>query len=604
MLQLSQAMLHNPLLRAVLVTTSIADWTPSLDPIRATLRSLECLDAAETLVIADALPSPQEAETLSPLDGDKWRALYVEKDQAYETYLCDLQKLCDARPATRLLRQETFGHLVGSVRAGFESLALDADDVVLVTQHDLALQRAPPVQDVCDLLRGDGVDYVLLSRDADAAPRFVSWFYPDEAAFSNAKRLSRGLATLVDLEGGYADQTHFATKRWYDETVFPRLPPKGTCMEHVLHPVPVSRGEASVLKGGTFALEHGPHLRDAVHGLVTRHVRKYLPGLAWKSVSDIDATPGDWSQVFWRRNRWAGAANKVDGDYSRRADLVAVSEETCRWRIVDERARPVRTVCIGGATIYASFNASVEAFAVQDGRPVKTPVHCEAPVMALAASHGEVYAGGLDRRAQCLSSGWTGPALSGWARALTILEDGSLVQAACEAAVVLREGALFKTIDAGPTSQNEEAWRRHDICALGASERYLVGGLVDGSVRRWSVDDWSMEVLPGALLGRAVGVAVYGDGFIACDASTVRRWGTLASEAVEWEAPAKLGAFASSGGMLAVGLADGAVWLLDAATLAPRRRVEASETSVASVALGDGVLVVGGAEGVVVAFDV
>ena len=48
-------MLHNPLLRAVLVTTSIADWTPSLDPIRATLRSLECLDAAETLVIADAL---------------------------------------------------------------------------------------------------------------------------------------------------------------------------------------------------------------------------------------------------------------------------------------------------------------------------------------------------------------------------------------------------------------------------------------------------------------------------------------------------------------------------------------------------------------------
>ena len=54
------------LLRAVLVTTSIADWTPSLDPIRATLQSLECLDAAETLVVADALPSPREAEALSP----------------------------------------------------------------------------------------------------------------------------------------------------------------------------------------------------------------------------------------------------------------------------------------------------------------------------------------------------------------------------------------------------------------------------------------------------------------------------------------------------------------------------------------------------------
>ena len=39
------------LLRAVLVTTSIADWTPSLDPIRATLQSLECLDAAENAAI-------------------------------------------------------------------------------------------------------------------------------------------------------------------------------------------------------------------------------------------------------------------------------------------------------------------------------------------------------------------------------------------------------------------------------------------------------------------------------------------------------------------------------------------------------------------------
>ena len=103
------------LLRAVLVTTSIADWTPSLDPIRATLQSLECLDAAETLVVADAaLPSEREAEALSPLDGDKWRQLYEEKAEAYDTYLNGLQELCGrARPATTLLRQATFGHLVG-----------------------------------------------------------------------------------------------------------------------------------------------------------------------------------------------------------------------------------------------------------------------------------------------------------------------------------------------------------------------------------------------------------------------------------------------------------------------------------------------------------
>ena len=229
------------LLRAVLVTTSIADWTPSLDPIRATLQSLECLDAAETLVVADALPSEREAAALSPLDGDKWRQLYVEKAKAYDAYLNGLQQLCDARPATRLLRQATFGHLVGSVRAGFNNLKCAADDVVLITQHDLALLRAPPVRDVCELLSEDDVDYVLLSRDADGAPRFVDWFYASPREFEGAQRLQRGLATAVSLDGGYADQTHFSTRRWYDEVVFPHLPEGGTCMEHVLHPAPASR---------------------------------------------------------------------------------------------------------------------------------------------------------------------------------------------------------------------------------------------------------------------------------------------------------------------------------------------------------------------------
>jgi hypothetical protein len=234
------------LLRAVLVTTSIADWTPSLDPIRATLQSLECLDAAETLVVADALPSEREAAALSPLDGDKWRQLYEEKAEAYDTYLNDLQELCDARSATSLIRQATFGHLVGSVRAGFNNLKCAADDVVLITQHDLALLRAPPVADVCELLRKDDVDYVLLSRDADGAPRFVDWFYPSPQGFDKARRISEGLATAVSLDGGYADQTHFSTRRWYDEHVFPLLPEGGTCMEHVLHPAPVAVWKSKV----------------------------------------------------------------------------------------------------------------------------------------------------------------------------------------------------------------------------------------------------------------------------------------------------------------------------------------------------------------------
>ena len=250
------------LLRAVLVTTSIADWTPSLDPIRATLQSLECLDAAETLVVADALPSEREAEALSPLDGDKWRQLYEEKAEAYDTYLHDLQELCDARPATTLLRQATFGHLVGSVRAGFNTLKCDADDVVLITQHDLALSRAPPVEDVCELLGEDDVDYVLLSRDADGAPRFVDWFYASPREFDGAQRVQRGLAAAVSLEGGYADQTHFSTRRWYDEQVFPLLPEGGTCMEHVLHPAPVAVWKSTI------------------HGVFTPSTRRLLDGVA------------------------------------------------------------------------------------------------------------------------------------------------------------------------------------------------------------------------------------------------------------------------------------------------------------------------------------
>ena len=90
------------------------------------------------------------------------------------------------------------------------------------------------------------MDYVLLSRDADGAPRFVDWFYPSPQGFDKARRISEGLATAVSLDGGYADQTHFSTRRWYDEHVFPLLPEGGTCMEHVLHPAPVAVWKSKV----------------------------------------------------------------------------------------------------------------------------------------------------------------------------------------------------------------------------------------------------------------------------------------------------------------------------------------------------------------------
>ena len=126
--------------------------------------------------------------------------------------------------------------------------------------------------------------------------------------------------------------------------------------------------------------------------------------------------------------------------------------------------------------------------------------------------------------------------------------------------------------------------------------------MVDGSLRRWSTNNWAMDVLPHALANRAVGVAVFEDGaVVACDAAAVKRLWT--SDAAEWRAPAKIAAFASFEATVAVGLHSGEVWLLDAASLTPLRSVEASEAGVASVALSRDVLVVGDAEGVVVAFD-
>jgi outer membrane protein assembly factor BamB len=220
-------------------------------------------------------------------------------------------------------------------------------------------------------------------------------------------------------------------------------------------------------------------------------------------------------------------------------------------------------------------------------------------VLALASDDVHVYAGCFDRRARCKD--WTGPPLSGWARALTVL-NGALVQVACEAAVLVKDGVVVKALDAGPTTNEEEEWRRHDICALGSSSSYLVGGLVDGSLRRWSTEDWAMDVLPHALANRAVGVAVFEDGaVVACDAASVKRF--WSSDTLEWRAPAKIAAFAAFEATVAVGLTNGEVWLLDAASLTPLRRVDASDVGVASVALSSDVLVVGDAEGVVVAFD-
>ena len=90
------------LISRVIVATSVAPWTPDLTPLRVTLESLARLDAAETVVVADALPAPGEAETLDDLDGGKWRDAWAGRRDAYDAYLEKAAALCAARPRTTL----------------------------------------------------------------------------------------------------------------------------------------------------------------------------------------------------------------------------------------------------------------------------------------------------------------------------------------------------------------------------------------------------------------------------------------------------------------------------------------------------------------------
>ena len=244
---------------------------------------------------------------------------------------------------------------------------------------------------------------------------------------------------------------------------------------------------------------------------------------------------------------------------------MAFVDEVCRWRVVDEQSRSVRAVSIRD-DVYASFDSSVGA-SVKDGGPRACP---GIGLRRCWRRGGDVMS------TRVVSTGehaedWTGPPLSGWARALTVL-NGALVQVACEAAVLLRDGAVVRTLDAGPTTSDEEEWRRHDICALGSSSTYLAAGLVDGSLRRWSTEDWAMDVLPNALINRAVGVAVFDDGaVVACDAASARRlWTPDAPSGARWP---DSGGFASFEQRSLSACTAARCGSLDAATLAPARSV-------------------------------
>lgn len=376
------------LISRVIVATSVAPWTPDLTPLRVTLESLARLDAAETVVVADALPAPGEAETLDDLDGGKWRDAWAGQRDAYDAYLAAAETLCAARPRTTLDRRPSFGHLAGSVRAGLDGLADDA--VVFVTQHDLRLCAAPPAARVAAALRDreSPVDYVLLDRDADGSPRFAHWF-------GDAPRAD---GWLRDLRGGFSDQAHFATAGWYRRHVLPAVGDAKTCMEHVLHAAPVGAGGAPKLSGGTYALAGGPHVLDLVHGTVTDRPDAHCgETLHWRPAGNTNTPRSAWARVFFDGRRARGA---LDGGEELPSAWVAEAPENAAvlWRSVPAARAPARAVALRGGTALAvrGRGGAVESFDARTGAPGRV-AELASPVLALAGG-AAAYAGTMDKR--------------------------------------------------------------------------------------------------------------------------------------------------------------------------------------------------------------
>eukprot|EP00613_Pedinella_sp_CCMP2098_P040863 CAMPEP_0171779716 /NCGR_PEP_ID=MMETSP0991-20121206/59174_1 /TAXON_ID=483369 /ORGANISM="non described non described, Strain CCMP2098" /LENGTH=335 /DNA_ID=CAMNT_0012386937 /DNA_START=64 /DNA_END=1072 /DNA_ORIENTATION=+ len=173
---------------SIIISTSIADWTPSIAHLGACLRSIEeceALKGASILVVADCIPSAAEVAALPEVDAAKWAPLWHSKRASYDEYLSLVEAQIEALGRVRLVRLEQFGHLVGTVRRGIDESGASSDDVVLIMQHDLALaspsRLSQQVKAVTATLRDpqSPVQYVLLNRDCNDAPRSVSWLRPE-----------------------------------------------------------------------------------------------------------------------------------------------------------------------------------------------------------------------------------------------------------------------------------------------------------------------------------------------------------------------------------------------------------------------------------------
>mmetsp|Transcript_24993 Transcript_24993/g.56250 ORF Transcript_24993/g.56250 Transcript_24993/m.56250 type:complete len:410 (+) Transcript_24993:100-1329(+) len=373
---------------SVIVSTSIAPWTPCVETVRVALESLiECESLAQTpiFVVADKVPDADEIASLPEVDALKWAELWASKGRAYEDeYLPQLEVWLESASAQRaapckLVKLEAFGHLVGTVRAGLDACGAGEDDVVLITQHDLALSKHGKSSTILDAAllshsfgtRGrepsalakaladpaDPVEYVLLNRDVNGSPRSIGWLAPTPTNFDGGPSSSQ--IKLSSTAGRFADQTHMTRVGWYREAVLARCGRARTCMEHALHAFHGgSTGHGSEdgaawlsMEGSTFLLGSPEDefwaVQDLVHGSMVSslkalellgyppssdptHVFEKLgpPSKVEEStdVSGVQWRPHDWAVVLWDSStREAKAAlSYPDGDASVPADGIAL----------------------------------------------------------------------------------------------------------------------------------------------------------------------------------------------------------------------------------------------------------------------------------------
>jgi len=397
---------------SIIISTSIADWTPSIAHLGACLRSIEeceALKGASILVVADCIPSAAEVAALPEVDAAKWAPLWHSKRASYDEYLSLVEAQIEALGRVRLVRLEQFGHLVGTVRRGIDESGASSDDVVLIMQHDLALaspsRLSQQVKAVTATLRDpqSPVQYVLLNRDCNDAPRSVSWLRPEpvvadetaaaasveaieaarpEMRYKNVgMETDKGVLKLCSTGGRFSDQAHFANVGWYRKAVLHACGNRRTCMEHALHAghqcaphghdlgsgqSEENKKGSSMLAGATFLLG-GPYsppaVHDLVHGSMVPTARlsepKFLAcsphfellkahGEGARGGQEIDLNswqPNPWSVVMWdpENGKARGALNYKNGDASHPADAIALCVPEKKQRTWDLKKPAFKT---------------------------------------------------------------------------------------------------------------------------------------------------------------------------------------------------------------------------------------------------------------------